>query len=55
MRSTTPVARHFGERTRHLELDSGTEGVADGEAEEGSALVIGSEHEAILRMVGAIG
>ena len=38
------VAGHLGEGARRLELDGGTEGIADGEAEEGSTLAIGSEH-----------
>jgi hypothetical protein len=36
----TALTSHFGERARHLKLDSGSEGIADGQTEEGSTLTI---------------
>ena len=41
VRAAATVAGHLGEAARRLELDGGTEGIADGEAEEGSTLAIG--------------
>ena len=40
VRAAAAEAGDFGERARRLELDGGTEGIADGEAEKGSTLAI---------------
>ena len=45
------LAGHLEEGARPLELDGGTEGIGDGQAEEGSALAIDGQHTVILPLV----
>jgi hypothetical protein len=40
VRTAAPVACHFGEGARQLELDGRTQGIADGKTEQGSTLAI---------------
>ena len=47
VRAAATVAGHLGEGARRLELDGGTKGIADGEAEEGSTLAINREHSKV--------
>ena len=42
--TTATIAGHLWEAARHLELDGGTQGISDGEAEEGSTLAIEALH-----------
>jgi hypothetical protein len=47
--AASTVAGHLGEGAWRRELDGGTEGIADGEAEKGSTLAIFAGHYLLQR------